>query len=476
MIKQVNRILIIIVLTALIISCNKKLEIAPENTVVEREVFKTEGGAEQALSEAYYNFLSAETNYFSYSYGDFTTPILNKSVYYNTYDLGEATPDDYYVVGTWTAYFKAINSANNIIVKIPLYGNFSDVKENQFIAESKFIRAYAYLNLLCLYGDGALSGNMAGLGLPLQLTPFEGYNTGAIIPRSSNGEVFAQIIKDLTESIANLPTKQADDIKTRSRATKGAAYSLLARVNLFMGNFAESAVAAKSVLDLEPSVYSLTSDLRSLFPPNPEGTAKSPSNEYIFGLPVSQLVSSSTSLDNGISGAYYFKRSYWINPDFISEFENGDLRVSQLMWKGDSVYNPNRYNDKTTFKFNNNFGRDNVPLIRFAEVLLIRAEALARTMGLNEESVDLLNRVRQRAIPSANPYVLNGFGSAADLINKILLQRKFELAFEGLYRYDLLRTKQPLHNPDIASNKKVLPIPQIEIDISKGIIKQNPGY
>ena len=97
--------LIIFLTTAffVIISCNKKLDIAPENTLVERDVFKTEAAAEQAISEGYYNFLAAETNYSSYTYGDFTTPIVNKSVSYNSYDLGQVAPDDYIVINKFPA-------------------------------------------------------------------------------------------------------------------------------------------------------------------------------------------------------------------------------------------------------------------------------------------------------------------------------------------------------------------------------------
>ena len=470
---------IIIFLTAaffVIISCNKKLDIAPENTLVERDVFKTEAAAEQALSEGYYNLFVAETNYMSYTFGDFTTPIVNKSVTYNSYDLGQVAPDDYMVNNTWTNYFKTINSANNLVSKIPLYGKFPEAKQKQFVAEAKFIRAFSYFKLLCLFGDGALDGNSNGLGLPLQLTPFEGYNTGEIIARSTNGDVYTQIIKDLTESITDLPERQADELKTRSRATKGAANALLARVYLYMDNYAESAAAAKAVLDMVPGVYSLTNNLLQLFPSNAEGSAKPFTSEYILGFPVSQLQNSSTSTSNGISGDYYFKRSFWISPDFINEFEPGDLRVTQLMWKGDSIYNPDRFNEKTTYKFNNSFGRDNVSLIRLAEVMLTRAEALAQENGINSEAIDLLNKVRLRSVPLATPFTDADFSSKDELIQKILLQRKFELAFEGLYRYDLIRTGQPLHNPDVPANRKVLPIPQVEIDISKGVIQQNSGY
>lgn len=460
----------------IVFSCNKKLDIAPSDTIVERDVFKTEAGAEQALTEAYYNFMETITNYFAYTFGDYTTPILDVSINNMTYVLGETTPDDYFVANTWEAYFKTINTANNVIQKIPVYGTFSEQKQQQFIAEAKFIRAYCYLNLLCLYGDGALSGNMDGLGLPLQLTPFEGYNTGEIIPRSTNGEVYSQIIKDLAESLSALPVKQANELKTRSRATQGGANALLARAYLYMGDYDESAKAAQKVLDLEPSVYDLTDDLLDLFPLNSAGTPQNFTKEYIFGLPISQMQSSYTSANNGIANSYFYKRSVWISDDFINEFEAGDLRVSQLMWKGDSIYNPDMFDELTSFKFNNSFGRDNVPMIRLAEVILTRAEALARSNGINQESIDLLNQIRNRSVPGATSYFISDFGSAEDLVQKILLQRKFELAFEGLHRYDLIRTGKPLHTPDIPENKKVLPIPKIEVDISNNLIKQNSGY
>jgi hypothetical protein len=189
------------------------------------------------------------------------------------------------------------------------------------------------------------------------------------------------------------------------------------------------------------------------------------------------MVSSSTSANNNIANGYFFKRDFWINKAFINEFEPGDLRVSQLMFPGDQTYNIEHLNELTTFKFNNSFGRDNVPMIRLAEVMLTRAEALARTSSnVNEEAVGLLNTVRSRSLPSATPFVTTDFANPDALVERILKERKFELAFEGFYRYDLIRTGKPLHTPDLPENKKVLPIPQIEIDISNDIIKQNPGY
>ena len=109
-------------------------------------------------------------------------------------------------------------------------------------------------------------------------------------------------------------------------------------------------------------------------------------------------------------------------------------------------------------------------------MMLVRAEALAKTVGVVQEAVTLLNSVRSRALPARTPYTTGSFATPADLLNAIMNQRRFELAFEGFYRYDLLRSGQPLRSPDIANAKKVLPVPQVEIDISHGLIKQNTGY
>ncbi|MDI3321182.1 RagB/SusD family nutrient uptake outer membrane protein [Pinibacter soli] len=457
------------------IACNKKLDISPENTLVDKDVFATSSGAEQALMEGYYNLFGSATQYIAYTFGDFSTTTLNHAINYDAYVKGTALPTDYSVVGMWTEYFQTVNIANNIIDKIPRFGQFEQAKEDQFIAEAKFIRAYAYLDLLKLYGDGALTGKMDGLGLPLQLTPFQGYKTGQVIPRSTNGDIYNSIVKDLTEAAAILPEKQANDLNTRSRATKGGANALLARCYLYMGKFKEAGDAAKAVLD-ETGTYSIVNNLLQLFPANPSGAAQNLTAEHILAFPVSQMVGTSTSVSNSVGSTYYYKRAFWINKNFMSEFESGDLRVSQLMFKGDQIYNTDRLNDYTTFKFNNQNSRDNVPVIRLAEVMLVRSEALARIQGVNAESITLLNTIRTRSLPNATPLTSADFANANALIEKILQQRKFELAFEGFYRYDLIRTGKPLQSPDLPEAKKVLPIPQSEIDISNGLIKQNTGY
>jgi hypothetical protein len=108
--------------------------------------------------------------------------------------------------------------------------------------------------------------------------------------------------------------------------------------------------------------------------------------------------------------------------------------------------------------------------------MLTAAEAIAETEGVTQEAVKWLNDVRTRSLPDATPYTVGDFADAQALVNVVLQQRRWELAFEGHYRYDLIRTGRPLRSPDLEENRKVLPVPQSEIDISNRLIEQNTGY
>src|SRR5690606_4089993 len=122
------RFTIILFLLTVFSACDKQLDLAPENTLVEKDVFKSDAGADQALAEGYYSLMQAVTGSIAYMFGDFTTANLKHSSFYDSYDRGEITPADESVLSVWTAYFKAINMANNLISNIPLYGDFDPVK------------------------------------------------------------------------------------------------------------------------------------------------------------------------------------------------------------------------------------------------------------------------------------------------------------------------------------------------------------
>ncbi len=463
-----NYIYLTLIAAVMIFSgCESQLDLKPENTLVESDLFSSEAMAESALADAYNQFLTAclyrQPEGHSYVIGDVTTDVavagLPNVSYFNT---NTVSPTDPVVEGIWAAYFKAINLANNMVQKIPVLGKYDETKEAQHIAEAKFIRAFCYLRLLSLFGDGALSGNDSGPGLPLQLKAFEGYEEGMVIPRNTNAEVFTQMIADLLEAIPDLPTAHNNDNQSRARATKGSAYALLSRVYLYSGEFANAADAAKKVID-NSQTYELVNDLLSVFPPNAAGTPQNLTKEHVFAFPVSQDAAALPSWQEGANllGRYYSFGVFLPEAGFLAELDDADNRKAQLTAGGKSL------------KFNHFFGKDNLPLIRTAEVYLTRAEGLARVNGITQEAVDLLNAVRSRSWPGATAFTLADFANNTDLINAIVQERKLELAFEGHRRYDLLRTGGDLKTPE---TKKVLPIPQRDIDISENVIQQNPGY
>lgn len=452
-------------------ACDKQLDLAPEDTTVETEVFQSASSAESALMDVYNKTYEANKST-AYTIGDFTTDMMVvTNSYYQTVIAGELPVDDYTTEKIWGDTYSAINVANVIIKSVPELGTYNEDLENQHVAEAKFLRAYNYLVLLKLFGDGALTGDLNGLGLPLQLTPYEGteYDSGNALTRSSVQEVYNQIIKDLNEALPNLIDSYEDDLDTRSRATQGSAHALLSRVYLYMGEYAEAANHAENVI--ANSSYTLSSDLRAVFPIS-SGYDVALDKEYIYAIPL--------TFNNGNHQygthyySYYFKSSYHLSDDFIAKYSDSDQRKTTLIWQG---YTGGSYGSKlTTSKFNNTDGRDNIPMIRLSEMYLTRAEALARTIGVNQEAVDLLNTIAGRADSNFSDYTTADFSSGSDLINRILLEREKELCFEGLHRFDLIRTGRKLQYKDLPENRYVLPIPKREIDITKGSLEQNPGY
>lgn len=459
-------------------SCDSWLDLAPEDTLTEERAFESEKSVESILAGTYHSFYQAilgsgSSYYPGFIIGDQTTDALHLGNENNSFVNATFDYDDQSIKDIWSTYYTAVNNTNVIITNIPKYAKYSEAARSRQLAEASFLRAYLYFDLLKLFGDGALLGQMQGLGLPLQLKPYNGYDGSQIIPRSTNEQVYEQVVKDLSFAITNLPASYGSDQKNGARATKLSASALLSRVYLYKHDFAKAAKFAKDVID--GGVYGL-STFTELFPYNEKGKfIPIPlTKEHIFALPISSNGSQSTQYNtNNLGSAYYYKNSYWIEKAFIRSHEKGDQRVSKLMFLG---FPDRQVNDSTTFKFNNSDGRDNVPLIRYAEILLTRAEALAREDGVNAESVALLNQVRGRAIPGSTPLVVSNFVSAQELLDRILRERFIELAFEGQNRYDLIRTGRPLKNKTLPDNKKVLPIPQSEVDISKGVIKQNPGF
>lgn len=452
-------------------SCDDQLDLAPTDVLIEESVFADVATAESALADVYTKLYVASTGG-THVIADASlnyVGLKDGSGYYN-YSSGNLIATDYEVEGIWQEFYQAINVANVFIDKVPKYAQYSEEIQKQHIAEAKFNRAFAYLMLLNYYGHGALIGSMQDLGVPLQLVPYEGFDDSKLLARSTNQEVYDQIIKDLKEAIVDLPESFESELTTRVRAVKSSARALLSRVYLYMRDY--QACIEQSDEVLANGNYVLDQDLLNLFPLNTAGTSSYFSAEVLFGFPAS---SNNGNFQFGIHSIYYYNKYQWVDADFIASMDINDKRRIELISDGNpNITDPVTKFEKTTFKFNNPDTRDDVVIIRLAEIMLNKAEALAQLNGVNPESVTLLNAIKTRSgIATVSE---NDFTSKEALLTEIYNERYIETAYEGRARFDFIRTNRPLRNPNLTEDQKTFPIPQREIDISKGKLLQNPGY
>ncbi|NIG56767.1 RagB/SusD family nutrient uptake outer membrane protein [Chitinophaga sp. Cy-1792] len=440
-------------------ACNKQLDLKPEGTMVEADLLKDRQSAESFLADAYLQTMNA-CGANAYMLGDVTGNIVGS--YDQALVSGGVDPKDKNYEPYWSQPYVAINEANVIINNLGKYATFDVAIQRQFVGEAKFIRALCHLVLLQQYGDGALQGKGSNMGVPIMLDAFEGYDGSQNKARNTNAEVYTQILKDLDEAIAVLPATRSTPLDQASRATSGAAAALASRVCLYMQNYQRAATYANAVIN--GNQYTLQKTFAAMWPNNSTGSGKYPLNaETIFAFPESYNATSNYGENNGIYYAYGYYKPL---PDFLSCYDATDDRVLAITG---GTFIP---------KFTDMNIRDNVVMLRLAEVMLTAAEAQAQVAGVNQVSVDLLNKIYGRSF-SVNPlpkiYTVADFTSKEQLVDRILLERKREMAFEGLARYDAIRYgKQP--NPLLQPSRYAMPVPQHEIDITGGLIKQNPGY
>ncbi|MEO5647768.1 MAG: RagB/SusD family nutrient uptake outer membrane protein, partial [Chitinophagaceae bacterium] len=298
--------------------------------------------------------------------------------------------------------------------------------------------------------------------IPLVLTaaddPFAPSNQ---IPRSTVKQVYDQMEADLLEAEIKLPLTYTDTYLKTTRATKGAARALLMRLYLYKGDFAKASTYANTIIT--SANYSLQSS-----PEIPFRTFTT--NESIFS--VAMDGGDNPNTNNAIGQHYGASRRADISIDqnFINLLGATDKRKTLLTTSVSGTFYTSKYNNGTS---------DFVPVFRYAEVLLTRAEALARLAPAgtaDAAALVLLNQIRTRA--GATPATA---ATQQQLIDAILLERRIELAFEGHGIFEFLRTGRaiPAHGivaeQPYGSNYVVLPIPKYDIDKNPNLT-QNPGY
>lgn len=402
----------------------------------------------------------------------------------------------------WLGHYAAITSANKAI-DILSQSTFDEAKKNRLLGEVRFLRGLYYFNLVRYFGGVPKIDHV--------LTPAEA-NGDAAQTRASKDDIYNFIVSDLEFAASNLPLK-GDVTAVVGRATKGAAQAYLAKVYLYMKNYQKSFDNALAVIN--SGKYQLVTDYATIFREKPAGGAVPGGNnnaESIFEVQTGVNAGSnaiSPLFSNGqgpraITG-WNDLGFGWNTPtaDLVASYEAGDTRKNgtiifvnptvagagnnpgTILWDGfriptkDSVQN-DRYNYKVyhspiaeSAQLNGN--KDNKPknirLMRYAEVLLIYAEAAANLNNAGEATAKL-NMVRARA----------NLAPSTGTIANIWKERRVELAMEADRFLDLVRqgragTVLRAHGkPFVDGKHEVFPIPQAQIDLSGGRLKQNNGY
>ncbi len=375
--------------------------------------------------------------------------------------------------GLWKYDYEGIKRLNIAIgfLKNPDLEKLTGIttaRKNQLLGESYFLRSYYYFSLVTNFGD-----------VPLITSSVESYQEAfKVAVRVGKDTIWNQIKSDLTTAIGLLPNAKYSSATEPWRVSKGAAIALQAKAALYTQKWSE---VLSLVTQLENTgFYSLNTNYFSSF--NTEFT----DNEVIFAYNHTSLQNPSNG--NGIcavAGWGFFAPS----TDFLNSFEPNDPR--KLYTVNVASQNPNKLLGSID---GTNKGNDDAPnnkiLIRYADVLLWKAEAALET-GDFTTAVSYINKIRTRARntvtalgtqPPAGTLPDRAASTDKTTVKAWLVsERRAELGFENQRMPDLKRwgTAKAVMNAlgkNFQAKHYLYPIPQSEIDASAGTLTQNPGY
>ncbi len=474
-----------------LVSCGDEfLDKAPKGELTSDNFFLDANQAEQAVNATYAHLRDFNVHVFSYiGITDIASDDADKGSVPGDagflQDINDFTFDanNGAVSGIWRGYYQGVFRANQVLANVPNI-EMDEEQKTRLLGEARFLRAYFYFFLVRTYGDIPL--------IDRPLNPDE-----YLQPRVPAAQIYDFIEEDLTFAIANLPEKSEYAAIDLGRATSGAAKAYLAKVHLFRNDFPAAFKLAQEVIN--SGEYDLYPNYEAIF--RREGEH---SSESIFEV-------STVGLDQG-GGASQFNEVQGIrgnpnngwgfnNPseDLIGAFEENDPRLgATVIFNGDTLSSGEVVKADPNMGANARFSKKawvperppigfgnsgaNIRLFRYADLLLIAAEA-ANELGNSAEALNYLNQVRERA-RQGNTEILADvtITKQSELRTAIWQERRVELAMEQHRYFDLVRQGQAqsvFNKLDInwTPNKhEVFPIPQAEIDISGGVLIQNPGY
>ena len=463
------------------------LEVPPQGQQKAEQFWASESDATKAVNAIYANLRSWPNLAFA--------PIAVESMgsddaekgsdpsdatFMNNFDNYTATSTEGQLSDFWNGQYQNINLCNQVIVNIPAIAMDGTLKA-RYIAEAQFVRAYSYFRLVRAFGDVPLR-----LTLPKDASEFN-------VPRSPKADVWKAIEQDLTDAANGLP--QSYSGASIGRATKGAAIGLHAKAAMYQSKWSDVVTLTGQVMAMG---YALYPNFDQLFRVPNENCSESVFEIQCALVPGNYDASNSQySQVQGVRGVTGGGWGFNVpTQDLANEFEAGDPRKSAtIIFRGTTtssgdaipgtVTNP-MYNHKSYVPFSdyvsgyNEGCQQNVRVLRYADILLMNAEANAQ-LGNSAPALVSLEKVRARARGGNNailPAVTVTDKTA--LLNAIYHERRVELAMEFDRYFDVIRQGRAavVFGPKgwKTGKNEVWPVPQSEIDLSVGVLTQNPGY
>ncbi|OYU80291.1 MAG: RagB/SusD family nutrient uptake outer membrane protein [Flavobacterium sp. BFFFF1] len=473
-----KKILLLMTSVVLLGSCNDDyLAIGKEDVLPTENFFQTSDDAVASVNAIYSNLRAWRLAAFAPMILSISTDDADKgsstgdASFFTDIDLFTYTPSAFIINDYWSGQWFGINLTNQSITNIPGI-TMDEALKTRLIAEARFLRAHHYFNLVRTFGGVPIFD-----GLPSD----KNYNK----PRNTVQEVYDFIQADLQFAAENLPTSYGATDK--GRATAGAAKAFLAKTYMYQENWAQTLALTNEVMGMG---YDLLPDYNSVF-----RIANENSIESVFEVQATfvsgncDLSNSQYSQTRGVRGQYGW--GFDVPSDNLAaSYEVGDLRRdATIIFRGETTPegdfiqpdgdNP-RYSQKSYVPSSqigagcSEGSEQNIRVMRFAEVLLMNAEAANET-GNTTQALASLNRVRNRA-------GLPDFVSADQLAikNAIWRERRSELAMEGDRFWDVVRQGRgaEVFGPKgfVAGKNELFPIPQESITLSNNVLVQNPNY
>lgn len=398
--------------------------------------------------------------------------------------LHDINDGNYILTTTWRGFYRVVHRANLVIAnadQVPEVQITEDMR-NRLEAEARFLRAWAYFELVSLWGD-----------VPLLTEPAE---TPEGDPRAPESEIYALIFEDLAFAEQHLEPRSAYAADDLGRATQGAAQALAGKIHLFRGDYEAARTELQKVIT--SGEYNLVPRYLDNFRAENENNAESVfevqfSTDFGYGNPWSPDGSGIDEVT--FRGQEYTPVTGWnnVNPraDLLATFEEGDPRYDYNFYLDGEPYNNGEaemdLNRPGWEKYSNAYRQGseeqisgiNFRVIRYADVLLMMAEA-ENEVGTTANAISYVNQVRARE--DVDMPALDDPGSQSAMFDIIMRERRVEFPSEQIRNRDLRRWHREgkidmaERIPNWQPRHILMPIPIGEMDNNDAITSNNPGY